>query len=301
MKNLIPYNLFEMAKLNIQDYIKDIEHIRDSADYFNSKYKELELNDKILNVDFKLPSNNGLSARLFGIAAVVGADDDNEYNIIRLRIVESPSTKLYWVAYYLIVDSDCNLTIYYQLSGKKSSRIILLSKISINLLKDRDKLIKVMFDNIKDHNESLNEMAKYETDEVVKDIKSFMQYAKNHENSIQTKLNLDVILFYYYFLKLHDVEGIKDIIEIVHNEDSNRRMIKYYCRRKNGIKKSETFHLEINYSYNGITFRMIIENENNGERWIEQEKVLPYVTIKNESKLMDKFIDWCNEFLYDEH
>ena len=50
-----------------------------------------------------------------------------------------------------------------------------------------------------------------------------------------------------------------------------------------------------------IIFRMIIENENNGERWIEQEKVLPYITIKNESKLMDKFIDWCNEFLYDEH
>ena len=81
MKNLIPYNLFEMAKLNIQDYIKDIEQIRDSVDYFNSKYKEIELNDKILNVDFKLPSNNGLSPRLYGIAVET---DNMDYSIIRL-------------------------------------------------------------------------------------------------------------------------------------------------------------------------------------------------------------------------
>jgi hypothetical protein len=296
MKNLIPYNLFEMAKLNIQDYIKDIEHIRDSEDYFNSKYKEIELNDKILNVDFKLPGNNGLSARLFGIAAVVDADD-NEYNIIRLRIVESPNKKLYWVTYYLIVDSDCNLTIYYQLSGGKSSRIILLSKISINLLKDRDKLIKVMFDNIKDHNESLNEMAKYETDEVVKDIKSFMQYAKNHENSIKNKLNVDMIFIYYFFLKKDNLE---DLIEIIHEEDSYGRMLDYKCIRKNGLKNTETLRFSINYSYNGIIFYIIIENDA-GERYILEDKVLPYITIKNESKLMDTFIDWCNEFLYNEH
>jgi hypothetical protein len=304
MKNLIPYNLFEMSKLNIQDYIKDIEHIRDSVDYFNSKYKEIELNNKFFNVDFKMPGNNFYSPRLFGITAEV---DDDEYHIMSLIIKQTPNDtyissnvthvkKRDDVAYYLIVDTDCNLNIYYRVHIKGNFKVIFLEKISINLLKDKDKLIKIVFDRIKNHNESLNEMAKYENDEIVKDIKSFMQYAKNHENSIKNKLNVDVIFIYYFFLKI----DLENIIEIIHNDNTDRRMLDYKVSRKNGIKKSETFRLEINYSYNGIIFRMIIENENNGERWIEQEKVLPYITIKNESKLMDKFIDWCNEFLYDE-
>jgi hypothetical protein len=154
-----------------------------------------------------------------------------------------------------------------------------------------------MFDNIKDHNESLTEMAKYETDEVVKDIKSFMQYAKNHENSIKNKLNVDMIFIYYFFLK---IDNLEDLIEIIHKEDSERRILDYKCIRKNGLKNTEILRFAIHYSYNGIIFYIIMENDA-GERYILEDKVLPYITIKNESKLMDTFIDWCNEFLYDEH
>ena len=304
MKNLIPYNLFEMSKLNIQDYIKDIEHIRDSVDYFNSKYKEIELNNKFFTVDFKMPGNNFYSPRLFGITAEV----DDEYHIMSLIIKQTPNDtyissnvthvkKRDDVAYYLIVDTDCNLNIYYRVHIKGNFKVIFLEKISINLLKDKDKLIKIVFDRIKNHNESLNEMAKYENDEIVKDIKSFMQYAKNHENSIKNKLNVDMIFIYYFFLKI----DLENIIEIIHRDESDRTMLKYKCKRKNKLTNSEIRDLLINYSYNGIMFQMIITNDTTGERFVVAENVLPYVTIKNESKLMDKFIDWCNEFLYDEH
>lgn len=160
MKNLIPYNLFEMSKLNIQDYIKDIEHIRNSIDYFNFKYKEIEINDNILNVDFRLPDNHGQSPRLFGITAEV---DDDEYHIISLRIKQNPNDtyissnmthvkKRDDVTYYLIVDTGCSLNIYYHVHGKGIFKVIFLEKISINLLKNRDTLINVIFDNIKEHN-----------------------------------------------------------------------------------------------------------------------------------------------------
>lgn len=139
-------------------------------------------------------------------------------------------------------------------------------------------------------------MAKYEIEDIVKDIKSFMQYAKNHESLIKNKLNVDVIFVYYFFLKI----DLENIIEIIHNDNTDRRMLDYKVSRKNGIKKSEILRFTINYSYDGIIFYVIIENDG-GERYVGDQKILPYVTIKNESKLMDKFIDWCNEFLYNEH
>jgi hypothetical protein len=139
-------------------------------------------------------------------------------------------------------------------------------------------------------------MAKYEIEDIVKDIKSFVQYAKNHENLIKNKLNVDVIFVYYFFLKI----DLENIIEIIHNDNTDRRMLDYKVSRKNGIKKSEILRFTINYSYDGIIFYIIIENDG-GERYVGDQKILPYVTIKNESKLMDKFIDWCNGFLYDEH
>jgi hypothetical protein len=156
MKNLIPYNLFEMSKLNIQDYIKDIEHIRKSVDYFNTnwKYNEIELNDNIYKVEFKLATNN-LTPRLFGIAAEV---DDCDYLIMSIRIKKDDNITYSnqnimpdKLNYYLVVDSDCSLNIYDHPANGRGIYIF-LKKISINLLKNRDTLINVIFDNIKEHN-----------------------------------------------------------------------------------------------------------------------------------------------------
>jgi hypothetical protein len=283
MKNLIPYNLFEMAKLNLVDIINDIEIVKNSLYYFNSRYNKIEIKGNTFDTEFKLWQDDRPTLEEFKKA--VEDKDEESFCILSLKIIQKKQEvfKKIYDRYYLIIDSDFNLMIFYLIRKGTGVQMIFLQLIPIVFLKDREKLIKVMFNVIKDHNGSLNEMAKYDNDYIDNKIKDLLTIFKNHRRHNHTGNWYDINGTAISSFDPNDVSQLTNM----HNELAE--LITFDVHRKNFI----TVTITLCFHRNGyFIFKQQIEDNYGDITSSTESKIIPINTdVEDVMDMFYKFLE----------